>query len=602
MTGERVVRRLAAILAADVAGYSRLMGRDEHGTLTRLKSHLTERLEPALARHGGRLVKLTGDGALVEFASAVEAVGAAIEFQQSMAEANRDQPADSAVVFRIGLHLGDLIVDGDDLYGDGVNVAARLEAAAPAGGIIVSRTVHEAVSGRLKATFSDLGGLTLKNIDRPVHAFDLKWEPADWKVEVASVVKPVTAASPSADVSLALPDKPSIAVLPFQNIGGDPEQDYFADGLVEDIITALSSFNSLFVIARNSSFTYKGRPVDVKQVGRELGVRYVLEGSVRKAAKQLRITAQLIDSSTGMHLWAQRFDGSLEDIFDLQDRITLGVVGPIAPRLERAEIERAKRKPTESLDAYDYYLRGVADLQTITKQSNETALKQFYRAIEIDPNFASALAMAARCYTLRKTNRWMVDPAQERAEAIRLARRAIEVGKDDAVALCYAGYALVHAAYELESGAAIIQRAIVLNPHLAVAWQLSGTVQAFLGQPEIAVEHTKRAMRLSPLDPGLSLMHSSLALAYFIAGRYDDASIWSDTAMQEGTSFLPAFRMAVASKALAGRQEEARNALGRLLQIDPTARISNSAERALFRRLQDVTRFEDGLRKAGLPE
>jgi tetratricopeptide (TPR) repeat protein len=323
---------------------------------------------------------------------------------------------------------------------------------------------------------------------------------------------------------------------------------------------------------------------------------------VRKAGGKVRITGQLIDAATGAHLWADRFEGSLEDIFDLQDQVTTSVVGAVAPKLDQAEIERAKRKPTESLDAYDYYLRGVADVQRLTKQSNETALRLFYMAIEIDINFASALAMASRCYTLRKTNRWMMDPAQETAEAVRLARRAIEVGKGDAVALCYAGYALVHAAYELESGAAIIERAIALNPHLAIAWQLSGTVQAFLGRSEVAIEHTMRAMRLSPLDPSLSLMQSSLALAYFIAGRYDDASIWSDRAMQEGTSFLPAFRMAVASKALAGRQEEARNALGRMLQIDPTARISNSAERALFRRIQDVTRFEDGLRKAGLPE
>ena len=598
----REQRRLAAIISADVVGYSRLMGRDESGTLARLRGHRQQRLEPTLARHGGRLVKLTGDGALVEFGSAVDALSAAIEFQQAMADANRDQPSETAIIFRIGLHLGDLIVDGGDLYGDGVNVAARLEAEAPAGGIVVSRTVHEAVSGRLKATFDDLGRLELKNIDRPVDAFGVKWEPADWKVELGSVTEPVIAASPTADVPLALPDKPSIAVLPFQNMSGDPEQDYFADGLVEDIITALSSFNSLFVIARNSSFSYKGRAVEVRQVGRELGVRYVLEGSVRKAANQVRITVQLIDTSTGVHLWAQRFDGSLEDIFDLQDKITVGVVGPIAPRLERAEIERAKRKPTASLDAYDYYLRGMADLHGVSKQSTEAALQLFYKAIEIDPNFALAIAMAARCYTLRKTSRWMINPAQETAEAVRLARRAIEVGKDDALALCYAGYALVHSVYELESAAAIIQRAIALNPHLAMAWQLSGTVHAFLGQPEIAIEHATRAIRLSPLDPSLWAMQSSLALAYFIAGCYDESSSWAEKAIREGTNFLPPFRMAIASRALAGQQEEARNALRRMLEIDPTARIRNGVERALFRRPQDIARFEDGLRRAGLPE
>jgi TolB-like protein/class 3 adenylate cyclase len=579
-------RRLAAIVSADVAGYSRLMGRDESGTLAALKDVLQEVVDPAIAMHGGRVVKTTGDGLLLEFASVVNAVRCAVEVQMAMADRSAEIPEDRRITFRIGVNLGDIIVEGDDIFGDGVNVAARLQEIAPRGGICISGRVHEDVRDRLATAFEGGGTQTLKNIARPVQVW--RWQPG-------RAIGPKPAALP-------LPDKPSIAVLPFQNMSGDPEQEYFADGMVDDITTALSRFKSLFVIARNSSFSYKGKSPDIRQVGRDLGVRYVLEGSVRKAGGKVRITGQLIDAATGAHLWADRFEGSLEDIFDLQDQVTTSVVGAVAPKLDQAEIERAKRKPTESLDAYDYYLRGVADVQRLTKQSNETALRLFYMAIEIDINFASALAMASRCYTLRKTNRWMMDPAQETAEAVRLARRAIEVGKGDAVALCYAGYALVHAAYELESGAAIIERAIALNPHLAIAWQLSGTVQAFLGRSEVAIEHTMRAMRLSPLDPSLSLMQSSLALAYFIAGRYDDASIWSDRAMQEGTSFLPAFRMAVASKALAGRQEEARNALGRMLQIDPTARISNSAERALFRRIQDVTRFEDGLRKAGLPE
>jgi len=307
----REQRKLAAIMAVDVVGYSRLMGRDESGTLARLRGHRKQTFEPALARHAGRLVKLNGDGALVEFASAVEAVSASIEFQQSMAEANRSIPADSALRFRIGLHLGDLIVDGDDLYGDGVNIASRLEATAPPGGIVISRTVHESVAGRVKAMFEDLGALDLKNIERPVEAFLVKWSPDDWP-------ESISAQSPAADIEPLrrsdlppLPSKPSIAVLPFQNMSGDPEQEYFADGVVEDIITALCHFRNLFVIARNSSFTYKGRAVDVKQVGRELGVRYVLEGSVRKAAGKIRITGQLIDAATGSHLWADRFDGRL---------------------------------------------------------------------------------------------------------------------------------------------------------------------------------------------------------------------------------------------------------------------------------------------------
>ena len=318
------------------------MGRDESGTLARLREHRKLRFEPTLARHGGRLVKLTGDGALAEFPSAVDALSAAIEFQQAMAEANRDQSQDTAIVFRIGLHLGDLIADGDDLYGDGVNVAARLEAESPPGGIVISGDVHNAVAGRLKATFDDLGSLALKNIERSIQAFGVRWDPADWKEPTVSEAQPSgSASSQMVDVPLALPDKPSIAVLPFQNMSGDPEQEYFADGVVEDIITALSRFKSLFVIARNSSFTYKGKTVDIKQVGQELGVRYVLEGSVRKAASKVRITGQLIDAQTGAHLWADRFDGPLEQIFEVQDQVAASVVGAIVPTLDRAEIERS---------------------------------------------------------------------------------------------------------------------------------------------------------------------------------------------------------------------------------------------------------------------
>ena len=374
LTGERVARRLAAILAADVVGYSRLMGRDENGTLARLKAHRTERLEPTLARHGGRLVKLTGDGALVEFPSAVDALGAAIEFQQAMAEANRDQPEDTAIVFRIGLHLGDLIVDGDDLYGDGVNVAARLEAEAPAGGIVISRNVHDAVAGRLKATFDDLGSLALKNIERPVQAFGVKWEPADWKVVGAGATAPSIATPPAADAPLALPDKPSIAVLPFQNMSGDPEQEYFADGMVEDIITALSRFQVAVRHRPQFVFTYKGKAVDIKQVGRELGVRYVLEGSVRKAGSRVRITGQLID------------DRPVEDLFAVQDDIATDVVGVLEPAIQKAEIERVRRKrPGKHFGAYDHFCAAWQLTDTFTQASFEATLQGYREAIALDP-------------------------------------------------------------------------------------------------------------------------------------------------------------------------------------------------------------------------
>ena len=335
---ERERRKLAAILAADVVGYSRLMGRDESGTLARLQEHRRLRFEPTLARHGGRLVKLTGDGVLAEFSSVVNALGAAIEFQWAMAEANRDQPEDTRIVFRIGLHLGDLIVDGDDLYGDGVNIAARLEAEAPPGGIVISGNVYDAVVGRLKATFDDLGRLVLKNIERPVQAFKVKWDAADWKVVVSPASAPAAGtALRTAGAPLALPDRPSIAVLPFQNMSGDPEQEYFADGMVEDIITALSHTKAVFVIARNSSFAYKGQSPDIRQVGRDLGVRYVLEGSVRKSSTRIRVTGQLVEAESGRHIWAERSEADLGDVFQLQDEFASRVVGAISPTIEQAD-------------------------------------------------------------------------------------------------------------------------------------------------------------------------------------------------------------------------------------------------------------------------
>jgi TolB-like protein len=388
LTSERVTRRLTAILAADVAGYSRLMGTDEEGILAQLKAHRRELVDLKITEHRGRIVKTTGDGMLVEFASVVDALRCAVEVQRGMIERNAEVPPDKRIEFRVGINVGDIIIDGDDIYGDGVNVAARLEGLAEAGGICVSARVQEDARGKLELAFEDMGEQQLKNIDRPVRAYRAK----------------LSDQGTSPRPSLPLPDKPSIAVLPFQNMSGDPEQEYFADGIVEEIITALSRFRQIFVIARNSSFTYKGRAVDVKQVGRELGVRYVLEGSVRKAAKRVRITGQLVDASTSAHLWADRFDGGLEDIFDLQDRVTVSVVSAIAPKLEQAEIERTKHKPTERLDAYDCLLRGMASLYRVTRDSNSEALRLYYRAIELDPDFALAHGWAAFCYTRRKAN------------------------------------------------------------------------------------------------------------------------------------------------------------------------------------------------------
>jgi TolB-like protein/class 3 adenylate cyclase len=597
----REQRRLAAIVAADVVGYSRLMGRDESGTLARLREHRKQRFEPTLARHGGRLVKLAGDGALAEFPSAVDALGAAIEFQQAMAEANRDQSPVTAIVFRIGLHLGDLIVDGDDLYGDGVNVAARLEAEALPGGIVVSRTVHEAVSGRLKATFEDLGSLTLKNIERPVQAFGVKWEAADWRGSAPTAPAPTTAAPHAADVPLALPDKPSIAVLPFQNMSGDPEQEYFVDGLVEDIITALSRFKSLFVIARNSSFTFKGKAVDIKQVGRELGVRYVLEGSVRKAGSRVRITGQLIDSETGAHIWAERYDGDSDDVFELQDKVTLDVVAAVTPRLEQAEIERTSRVPTANLGAYDYYLRGTAKFYQGGREACRESLQLFYHAIELDPSFAAPYAMAVRCYAFIKSNTWQIDGARETAETERLARRAVVLARDDANVLSWAAWGLAMVVRDLDSAASLIAKALALNPNLAMAWAASAWVNVWLGKAELAIEQFPRATRLSPLNPHMVMIVNGTAHAYYMAGRYEEAL--AVACVPQEPPLISLVRVAAASAALAGRPEDARKFLAQYTGSDPTRRISNlDAVMGPYRRREDLDHYKKGLRLAGLPE
>jgi TolB-like protein len=399
----------------------------------------------------------------------------------------------------------------------------------------------------------------------------------------------------------SLPDVPSIAALPFLNLSGDMEQEYFTDGVVEDIITALSRIRWLFVIARNSSFTYKGRAVDVKEVGRELGVRYVLEGSVRKAAHRVRITGQLIDATTGAHLWAERFESALDDIFELQDQVTEAVVGAIAPQVERAEIERAKRKLTENLDAYDYYLRGMADLHRGSRESIDAALGQFNRALMRDPNFASAYAMAAWCYFWRKVNGWMTN-RQEIAEGVRLARRAAELGRDDAVALTRGGHALAILTGDLAEGIALLDRALLLNPNLASAWFLAGFLRTWNGEPDAAIEHFTRAMRMSPLDPELYRMQAGLAAAHLFAGRFDTASSWAEKAFRELPSFLMVVSVIAASHALAGRSDEAQRAMKHLRELDPTLRVSNLADWIPIRRAEDRATFADGLRKAGLPE
>src|SRR5258705_864751 len=467
LTREHLVRRLTAIFAADVAGYSRLTGMDEEGTHVRLKEHLRVLIDPKVAAYRGHIVKNTGDGLLAEFNRVVDAMRCAVDVQRGMAERNSDVPPNNRIEFRIGINVGDIIEDNGDIFGDGVNVAARLEAIAEPGGICVSDDAHRQLRDKLDIVFDDAGERNLKNIERPVRVFKVMDRVA------AARQKP----------TLALPDETSIAVLPFINMSGDPEQEYFADGMVDDIITALSHFRALFVIARSSSFTYKGRAVDVKQVGRELGVRYVLEGSVRKAANRVRITGQLVDTATGAHLWADRFDGGLGDIFDLQDQVTESVVGAIAPVAEKAETRRAKRKPTATLDSYALYLRGLARFyQYGSRQANDEALRLFNSAIELDPDFAAAYGRAAVCYVWAKSEGWISVTAKEIAEVTRLAQRAVELGKDDAVALAAAGWALVYVVRDL-GAAGLIDRALVLNSNLAEAWFYGGWVKTFFPGP-----------------------------------------------------------------------------------------------------------------------
>jgi TolB-like protein len=586
MAEKRVQRRLAAILATDVVGYSRLMEQDEAGTLARLKARRKEVLEPLVARHRGRIFKVMGDGALVEFSSAVDAVECAVQLQEGMASANGAVPEDRRIVLRIGVNLGDVMVERSDLYGDGVNIAARLEAIAEPGGICISAKVHNEVRRKSPLDCEDLGEQQLKNIAAPVHVYNVR----------------LTGPAAPAPRGLALPDKPSIAVLPFNNMSGDPEQEYFADGMVEDIITDLSRFRNLFVIARNSSFTYKGRAVDVKQVGRELGVRYVLEGSVRKAANRLRITGQLIDASTGAHLWAERFDGGLEDVFELQERMASSVIGAIAPKLEQAEIARARGKPTGSLDAYDYYLRGMESVYRWTKEGAEEALRLYYRAIELDPEFAAAYGMAAWCYYWRMVNSWMTSRRQENVEVVRLARKAADLGKDDAVALSFGGFAIGYVAGELVEGAALVDRAIALNPNLAAAWCASGLLKTRLGDPDLGIEHLANAMRLSPLDPLTTFMENFTAIAHFYADRHDKAWPLAEKVVRKQPNYLGALRVAAASNACAGRLEEARSFIARALQLDPEMRLSNLRDRIGWHTPKDFAKLVGALRKAGLPE
>jgi adenylate cyclase len=579
----RVERRLAAILAGDVAGYSRLMGQDETGTLTRLRALRRELIDPKVAEHKGRIVKTTGDGMLIEFASVVEAVACAVAIQRGMSQRNAEIPADQRIEFRIGINLGDVIVEEGDIYGDGVNIAARLEALAEAGGICVSRVVHDQVRDKLDVTFEDLGEPQLKNIARPVHV---------WRLRLGA--KPASAAP------LALPDKPSIAVLPFQNISGDPEQGYFADGMVEEIITALSRIRWLFVIARNSSFTYKGQAIDVKQVGRELGVRYVLEGSVRKAGGRVRITGQLIDALTGAHLWADRFDGEIEDVFELQDKIAINVAGVIEPTLRQAEIGRARRKRPDSLDAYDLYLRALPFAYTSMPQDAERALPLLERAIALEPDYAVAHAIIAWCHEQRYLRGGLHEEAK--TTALHHARLAIAVGGDDATTLAVAGLVIGFLEpRDYESALDAFDRSLALSNSSALALGLSALTRAWHGESEIAIEQAELALRLSPFDPLTNQRHMAIAIAHFVAGRFEKSAVAANRSVQANPRFSPPYWMRTAALANLGRVDEAKMIAQRLIEVQPQFTIS-SITSAPFANPEILAALGNALRGVGLPE
>jgi adenylate cyclase len=581
-------RRLAAILAADVAGYSRLMGEDEEGTLAELKAIQRELSDPKIKEHRGRVVKTTGDGLLLEFASVVDAVRCAVEVQRAMAERNADVLPDRRIELRMGINLGDIIKDGRDIYGDGVNVAARLEALAEPGGICVSRVVRDQVRDKLAFAFEDLGERQVKNITRPIRVYGISLSEA--------------AAAP-ARRPLPLPEKPSLAVLPFQNLSGDPEQEYFVDGIVEEVTTAIARLPWLFVIARNSSFAYKGKSPDLRQVGRELGVRYVLEGSVRKAGSRVRITGQLIDTTTGAHIWADRFDGALDDIFELQDRVASSVVGAIEPKLRQSEIERAARKPTESLDAYDLYLQALAQFHKYNEDDIKKAIALSKRALMIDPSYPPAAAMIGWCSMYQRAAGWGPLSESEVAEAVRLAGQAIEAGKEDPDTLWMGGQTISYLTGDHATAGGAIDRALILNPNSAHAWMARGYVSYYQNRPGPGTEAFERAMRLSPLDPLNYFCSSGLALTHIAARQYEEAVEWADRSLRELPRYVPSVRIKVILCAHLGRMEEAHHWLERLLDIQPGLTIGRYE--AMFAPIlapEILALFVDALRKAGLPE
>jgi adenylate cyclase len=582
---KRVERRLAAILAADVAGYTGRMEADEVGTLRVLQAHRSELIEPAVAEHRGRIVKTTGDGFLVEFASVVDAVTCAVAIQRGMAMRNADSPPGRRLDFRIGINLGDVMVDGNDVYGDGVNIAARLESLAEPGSVLLSAAVRDQVRNRVDVELSEIGERTLKNMARPVLVY---------RVELAGGDAAPTPAG------LSLPDKPSIAVLPFANLSGDSEQEYFADGMVEDITIGLSRIKWLFVIARHSSIRYRGKAVDAKQVGRELGVRYVLGGSVRKSADRVRIASHLIDTGSGTQIWAERYDRALDDVFALQDDLTMSVIGAIAPTLRQAEIERARRKRPDNLDAYDLYLRALPLAFTAMPRDAEAAIVLLEKAIELDPDYSAAHAVIAWCHEQRYLRAGLHDEARE--SALQHARKAIATGRDDAEALAIAGFVIAVVESDYEAATAAFEESFALSSSSALALGFSSIVRAWKGDDATAVEHAERAIRLSPFDRLLYLPLIGLAYAHFAGGRFEEAAAAASRAARSNPSFTMPYVLHTAALANLGRVAQAGAMAARLREIQPDVTVATAVRSARYADPQKNAAVGEALRRAGVPE
>jgi TolB-like protein/Flp pilus assembly protein TadD len=586
-TAMRVARRLAAILAIDMVGFSRLMEADEAGTIARQRAHRREHIEPALREHGGRIVKTTGDGMLVEFGSVVDAVDSAVRIQRAIAEVEAAVPKERRIQYRAGINLGDIVIDGDDILGDGVNIAARLEGLAEPGGISITASVFEQVVGKLDLVFDDLGNQQVKNIQKPLRVYRVR-------LEMVRDEEPARARAGAAA-------KPGIAVLPFQDMSEARDQEYFADGIAEDIITGLSRYQSFFVTARNSTFTYKGRAVDIKHVAGELGVRYVLEGSVRKGGNRVRITGQLIDASTGAHVWAERYDRAIGDLFDVQDEITAAIVGVVAPELIIAEMQRARRKDPAALDAWDNTMRAMWHAVRLTAADGAEARRFAKAAIALDPALAKPHVVHAMCDVWDVINGRSADPAQSFGSAHAMARQAVALDPRDAEAHAILGMVgLFMRRYEESERR--LHTALGLNPNLALAFMLGGGFYALSGERDKAHEHLKEALRLNPRDPGNYWIYAFFGLAEWSAGRYDDAADWARKGIHVYPEFPTAHRLLAASLSAAGEIARAEEAVAGLLRIAPGVSIARTRAGVPWKKPEDMERYLDALRRVGLPE